>query len=315
MNIDDSRPAHLRLPVGHEVPRGAKLLRVCDGYKDLPDAIPCGLANCHTPHETGFVVSFARADGTEGEGMVGHVCGKNFFGADWTTQMREHDNRVRVAELHARALDALAECEAVAPVLARARAVLDTLQHLRTQINTATPTVAQLGEEAAKSGGRVFAGYDNQGAVYVTVPGFSFWTQDKFHRKCNRLESDIRIIHQRISDPNVTVAQLGALLASFGSARMRTREIIGDIASDLRALGLGDFKRLVAAAREVFGLDDLRMVQSRLQHRVPGTQTGDGFAWVTTVDLADVQPLIAEVGRGPQRDDGAAQSSLTSPPS
>lgn len=140
----------------------------------------------------------------------------------------------------------------------------------------------------------VAARYDNQGAVYVAVPGFSFWTRDKFHRKANRLESDIRIIRQRISDPHVTVAQLGTLLASFGSARMRTREIIGDVASDLRALGLGDFKRLVIAAREVFGLDDLRMVQGRLQHRAPGTHPGDGSAWVTTVDLADVQPLIAE---------------------
>lgn len=295
MNIDDSRPAPLSLPVGHEVPRGARLLRVCDGYKDLPDAIPCGLANCHTPHKTGFVVAFAREDGTEGEGLVGHVCGKNFFGADWTSQMRAHGNRVRIAELHGRAEGALADCETVSPLLTRVRVILDALDAAQRAIVTAAPEVHRLGVDAARSNRQAYLGEGASGPRFLTMQGVSFWTRERFHQKANRLEADIRILRQKVNDPHLTVAKLGMMLTSFGSARMRTQEIIDDTASDLRALYQPHFEDVVAAMRSTSANHRFRIIHGRLQHVVPGQKPGDEHMWVDALNVRALQPFFAEV--------------------
>lgn len=63
------------------------------------EKVPCGLSNCHTPHNLGYIV--ATKDGRETN--MGKDCGKTYFGVDFLTlsnkfdrDMTEKDNREKL---------------------------------------------------------------------------------------------------------------------------------------------------------------------------------------------------------------------------
>ncbi|MBB5190680.1 hypothetical protein HNQ50_001402 [Silvimonas terrae] len=71
-------------------PGAHKLKEIIAGYT-MPENVNCGLSNCRTPHQQGYVVQ------TE-DGMVtniGSVCGKNYFGVDFTRMSRDFEQKVK----------------------------------------------------------------------------------------------------------------------------------------------------------------------------------------------------------------------------
>lgn len=57
------------------------------GSYAFKDKIRCGLSNCHTPHNKGYIA--ATTDGRETN--MGAVCGKSYFGVDFETLSRKFD--------------------------------------------------------------------------------------------------------------------------------------------------------------------------------------------------------------------------------
>ncbi len=117
------------LPVGVAIPRTARLLAIEDRYGPLKDEGRCGL--CGTMHGRGYVTRF-EADGVEARGLLGHVCGRNNFGVDYTEAERRFDIAQRgeevvtaVERFHTRAERILPELDAALPHLSWQRSVRD----------------------------------------------------------------------------------------------------------------------------------------------------------------------------------------------
>lgn len=69
------------------------------GNYAFQDKVSCGLSNCHTPHNKGYIV--VTKDGRETN--IGRDCGKTYFGVDFETlsnkfdrDMREKENREKL---------------------------------------------------------------------------------------------------------------------------------------------------------------------------------------------------------------------------
>ena len=57
----------------------------------LPEKNPCGLKNCRTPHNKGYVVLVGRAGAVTN---IGNICGKKHFGVDFDKSKNEFDRAV-----------------------------------------------------------------------------------------------------------------------------------------------------------------------------------------------------------------------------
>lgn len=86
------------------------------GQYGFRDRVPCGLSNCHTPHQRGFIV--VTKDGRETN--IGKDCGKHYFGVDFETlsakftlDMREKDYRERLSLLSLRVDDVWAQVSSI----------------------------------------------------------------------------------------------------------------------------------------------------------------------------------------------------------
>ena len=82
------------------------------GQYGFKDRVPCGLSNCHTPHQRGYIV--VTKDGHETN--IGKDCGKNYFGVDFeelsakfTRDLREKENREKLWSLSFRLEDVNAQ--------------------------------------------------------------------------------------------------------------------------------------------------------------------------------------------------------------
>lgn len=69
-------------------PSKVTLLKPIGVYR-FRDKIPCGLKNCHTPHNRGLVA--LTSDHTEVN--IGHICGKRHFGETFTVLFRDASRR------------------------------------------------------------------------------------------------------------------------------------------------------------------------------------------------------------------------------
>ena len=65
----------------------AHTLSAIIGSYAFGDKVRCGLSNCHTPHNKGYIA--VTADGRETN--MGTVCGKSYFGVDFETLTRKFD--------------------------------------------------------------------------------------------------------------------------------------------------------------------------------------------------------------------------------
>ena len=91
------------LPTQTLIPRNAKLLSIRESYGPLAEEVRCGLEGCRTLHGRGFVVLFKIPASMEPpqSGVVGHICGKNAFGADWKQAERVYDAQIRAEQVSA----------------------------------------------------------------------------------------------------------------------------------------------------------------------------------------------------------------------
>ena len=70
-------------------PKKEKLKRVVNKY-ELPTKGKCGLSNCGTPHFNGYIVETETDKLTN----LGHICGKNHFGLNFTSLKNKLDKEV-----------------------------------------------------------------------------------------------------------------------------------------------------------------------------------------------------------------------------
>jgi hypothetical protein len=73
-------------------PTASKPEKIIAGYQ-FPEAIPCGLKNCHQPHKQGYLVLTTSGAETN----MGWVCGVNHFGVDFRMMRKSFD---RAASMH-----------------------------------------------------------------------------------------------------------------------------------------------------------------------------------------------------------------------
>lgn len=62
------------------------------------DKIRCGLSNCHTLHEKGYIVTTKGGMSTN----MGKDCGKKYFGVDFETMSKKFDRDITAAENRSR---------------------------------------------------------------------------------------------------------------------------------------------------------------------------------------------------------------------
>jgi hypothetical protein len=70
-------------------PKKEKLKHVINKY-ELPNKGRCGLSNCRTPHFNGYIVETETGKLTN----LGHICGKNHFGLNFTSLKNKLDKEV-----------------------------------------------------------------------------------------------------------------------------------------------------------------------------------------------------------------------------
>jgi hypothetical protein len=80
------------------------------------DKVPCGLSNCHTPHNKGYIV--VTKDGHETN--IGKDCGRTYFGVDFETlsnkfdrDITEKENREKLWAFYFRSEDVAAQVSAI----------------------------------------------------------------------------------------------------------------------------------------------------------------------------------------------------------
>ncbi|SDB71585.1 hypothetical protein [Belnapia rosea] len=296
MQISESNDPSGFLPFGEVVPRGAKLLCITEAYKDLDVEVPCGLPHCRQGHKNGFVVTFLRADETEGVGAIGHHCGKKEFGTAWEAQMLAHMARERVVALKLQATVTLADCAVVEPLLARILPIADAMDRIRERIGMYARSFFKLCEEAARSADSRIIVEDYQGQrTSLRLRGKSFWTRPSLRQKPYRLHADIRIVRGLVEDPATTVPKLGEALTKFGNGRTRLVEVINDLREDIQALQLSHISALTDIHGSLGGRDQLRIRDATLEWRLSTGLGSPNCAWELLADLVSFPAFRDEI--------------------
>lgn len=83
LHIDDPRETFDLLA---QVPDGARMAGIVAGYEHRQSKLRCARPGCGTLHNKGFVVQLDTGQHI----IIGHVCGKKVFHADWGTLEEEH---------------------------------------------------------------------------------------------------------------------------------------------------------------------------------------------------------------------------------
>lgn len=109
------------------------------GQYDFPRSLawPCGLQGCRTPHQTGFVVE--TTDGYETN--IGHICGKNHFGAAAWDRTRSEYKKNR---------DDQERAQWLAAMFGEKDALLSDVARLTTSITVAKKRIDDMLENMAK---------------------------------------------------------------------------------------------------------------------------------------------------------------------
>jgi hypothetical protein len=245
-----------------------------------------------------MVVAFRSDDGNEGEGMVGHVCGRRFFGQDWAEQVRAHETRERVAALQARAASALAEIVQVEPHLGPLGSMAKEVDNARQAIRVQLVALDRECTNAVRSarGRLAFHGWDGEQAV-LRLKGPSFWTRDPpIFQRINRLQRDIAIVRSKASDTKTSAAALGVLLGKLGSARARFSELANSLREDVRALSQGHFAHIVEMLGGRSGDHPIEISGSRLSTLAPSLY-GNIPTWTFVTDFDTCRSIGKEIGR------------------
>lgn len=107
-----SRPSYVSDVDGSKT----ELLDVIAPYRGLQPAKPCGLTNCHTPHNNGYLI--VTADNRETN--IGAVCGKNHF-PEFAAQTRRIERILKEQSLRAIVLEAQSRADVIREEIAKLR--------------------------------------------------------------------------------------------------------------------------------------------------------------------------------------------------
>jgi hypothetical protein len=294
METADSIDRPRSLPAGHEIPKGATLNKIEEAYKDLPDAIPCGLANCHTPHKNGYVVSFTTPSGEPGEGLVGHVCGRKHFGIEtFEASIRAHEVKQQLASQAEQFMQKTDECRKIEPYLPLLQEVASKVYDARTAIQIDFSDFFRVCENAARSSGGIILGddYHTGKAFQVRLPSSGFWIRNDVAKKASRLQGDVRLFLNRAHLCRTAKGQT-AMMSAIGSPKDQCRRLLMSVMNDIEALYPDHMVIAMTGYRSLTGVRALR-VQGR---HLESYNDGAGFyepTWDRRIDLG-IFPYIAK---------------------
>lgn len=286
------------LPAGYSIPRGAKLVRITEAYRDLKDEIPCGLPGCHQGHKNGFVVQFT-CDGVAGEGVVGKDCGRKYFGLeDWKTHVNALRARERLAAVNADLAAAVAACHELLPHVEVLKDVADQMESLRKFLRIKTPQFAALCEDAGwrQNGVLKWEMCDGRSTTVssLRLPGREFWFRKDLAARIGGLEADLRLFPDRAAVAKMP-KHVSHLLTVLGAPHERARELCRMVAGDLRALLPDNFARVFRVHGILNPHSNLRLDGRKLQMERSSSwgEPERPVSWETRFDF-DCVPTLAQ---------------------
>ena len=285
------------LPLGVAIPRSAKLLAIEDRYGPLKDEVRCGL--CGTMHGKGFIARF-ECDGVQGRGLLGHVCGKNNFGAVYTDAERRFDIAQRgegvaagVERFHVRAAKIMPELQAALPHLSWQRSVRDAIEASSWQV------MREAGNAVRTQNGRLQSGFRALGKL----AGKEFWTDFRAPQRARELATDVEQFGDYLAN-DVRRKDLAHRVGLVADIEGRWERIVAAMADADQALRPGNLDKLFKAVNQIrvdhpepwdARSPDIYKEEWRIQVRIRGTlleripkieERRGSSAWIVETDLA-----------------------------
>jgi hypothetical protein len=252
--------SQIQLPIGHEVPKGAKLLNITSGYEDLPEAIPCGLSTCHARHRKGFVVEFLGEDGQRGEGMLGHMCGAKHFGdVDWKRQMKEHRARERLVTLKIQIRTLIEDCEQLLPLIEPLASLADTIDKSRRTLQSDATDLYRICENACRQNNGLISCTGRDGkTMEIRLRSRGFWIRPELLPRIKRLLGDLRGFPD-LARGATSVDRLNTLTKALGFPYDRARELVDESTECMQALSAERISEIVPFVNEITHRKALKM--------------------------------------------------------
>jgi hypothetical protein len=287
------------LPVGHEVPRGAELLRIREAYQGLTEAIPCGLPSCHVRHKKGSVVEFRAKDGSLGEGLMGHICGVGHFGeVSWQRHMKAHQDRVKISSLRAQCEGLLAECERLHPQMKRLTEAVRLVDQARASLQSKGSDLFRICLEATRKNDGLVRAQDWSGrTLAIRLRHRAFWTRPE-HSTSTKLVNLLRNLRDfplRVEQAD-SVSRLSGLISAIGSPSQQAREILSELENDIRALHEENLFEIIPLVNEITERKRLRAKRGVIEYTADYSPTV-GSRWDTLLVTDPFPPLLQTVER------------------
>ena len=162
------------------IPRNAKLISIKESYGPLPEEICCGLEGCRALHRKGFVVYFQVPASMEPpqSGVVGHICGKNAFGADWKQAERLYAVQIKAEQISAAKDRFQDRAGRILPVLKAVLPRLEWQNKVRSILLRNAGRVIGLCVEATKSQNGYLKLRSSRGDLNLhCLKGAAFWSE------------------------------------------------------------------------------------------------------------------------------------------
>ena len=219
-------------PVSSIIPRSARLLEIVSQYGPLEDKLPCGLADCRTAHGKGFLVEFEADGGELGIGRVGHICGRNNFGASWTEAKDEFDRKVHAAQVEQRRQLFLSRMGEVLPGLDRLSPLVGEIDRVR---RTLDPVIS-VSAAAAKGNGIIEVFRGGQVVHRHRLVSIPFWlTGGELGSRLATLRDDCTRFLEYLASGNVDLREVERRVTGFSDVPHRWKIIRNGIESALAA--------------------------------------------------------------------------------
>ncbi len=261
MKHPESAPS---LPIGHHIPRGARLLSILSGYENLPDAIPCGLAHCHVKHNNGFVVNFMTLDEQPGQGMIGRICGSRHFGqVDWKRHMKEHLVRQNLANLKTQMEALIEDCEDLLPQLEPLLRIADVVDRSRRTLEANAKELYRICEHACRRYSGLIS-YNDGKRTELRIRHRGFWTRQEVHPRLLRLMQDMSNF-TGFARAAPSPQRLGDIISKLGLPYDCARQLAADLSESLDALKIENIAEILPLVNEMTAIQALRMNGSVLE--------------------------------------------------
>ena len=235
MSDVEVQPGEDAFPAGHDIPRGSKLVEILEEYVDLADAVPCGLPNCHTPNNNGFVVSYVAPDGKEGRGLIGGICGANHFGVgSWKKQKEALEARRREADVRRRFEQLQTACANARDYLGSIATIVIAIARLRESLVEHAPVYWLVCADAAgKSSGNLLA---PGGGNFFKIRGSQFFTRKNLQENFDALDNLLDRAKVVVGRDDLSLRAIVGALENAAPINALVRDIKDEIEHDIECL-------------------------------------------------------------------------------